>query len=87
MTRGLVSVIIPTYNRADYVVEAIRSAKAQTYRLKQIIVVDDGSCDDTARRVAEVGGVEYHYKINRGTPREHSPITPRGAGRRLVGDD
>ncbi len=66
MTRGLVSVIIPTYNRADYVVEAIRSAKKQTYRLKQIIVVDDGSCDDTARRVAEVGGVEYHYKINRG---------------------
>src|SRR2546429_9329268 len=49
MTRGLVSVIIPTYNRADYVVEAIRSAKAQTYRLNQIIVVDDGSCDDTAR--------------------------------------
>src|SRR5207253_4379052 len=66
MTRGLVSVIIPTYNRADYVVEAIRSAQAQTYRRTQIIVVDDGSCDDTARRVSEVGGVEYHYQINRG---------------------
>jgi glycosyltransferase involved in cell wall biosynthesis len=66
MIKGLVSVIIPTYNRADYVVEALRSAKAQTYPLKQIIVVDDGSCDDTARRVAEVGGVEYYYQANSG---------------------
>jgi glycosyltransferase involved in cell wall biosynthesis len=66
MTKGLVSIIIPTFNRADYVVEAIRSAKAQTYPLKQIIVVDDGSCDQTARRVSEVGGVEYYYQVNRG---------------------
>jgi glycosyltransferase involved in cell wall biosynthesis len=80
MTRGLVSVIIPTYNRADYVVEAIRSAKAQTYPLKEIIVVDDGSCDDTALRVAEVGGVEYHYKTNRGqgAARNHGLRLARG---------
>jgi glycosyltransferase involved in cell wall biosynthesis len=66
MIEGLVSVIIPTYNRAGYVVEAIRSAQAQTYPLKQIIVVDDGSGDATARRVAEVGGVEYRHQRNRG---------------------
>ena len=66
MIKGLVSVIIPTYNRAEYVVEAIRSAKAQTYPSKQIIVVDDGSGDDTARRVAEIGGVEYCHQHNRG---------------------
>lgn len=66
MIEGLVSIIIPTYDRADYVVEALRSAKAQTYPLKQIIVVDDGSRDDTARRVTEVGGAEYHYQENRG---------------------
>src|SRR5207244_8190881 len=66
MTRGLVSVIIPTYNRADYVVEAVRSAQAQTYSRKQIIVVDDGSRDDTAHRVAEIGDVEYYYQAHRG---------------------
>jgi glycosyltransferase involved in cell wall biosynthesis len=67
MIKGLVSVIIPTYDRADYVVEAVRSAQAQTYPHKQLIVVDDGSHDDTARRVAELGGgVEYRYQANRG---------------------
>src|SRR2546423_6776486 len=66
MIKGLVSIIIPTHNRADYVVEAIRSAKAQTYPLKQIIVADDGSCDDTARRVSVAAVVEYYYQGNRG---------------------
>ncbi|MCA1612607.1 MAG: glycosyltransferase [Acidobacteria bacterium] len=66
MIKGLVSVIIPTYNRAGSVVEAVASARAQTYPHKQILVVDDGSRDDTARRLADLEGVEYHYQENRG---------------------
>lgn len=66
MINSLVSIVIPTYNRAGYVVEAINSAKAQTYPFKQIIIIDDGSCDDTARRVAEVEGVEYYNQSNNG---------------------
>jgi glycosyltransferase involved in cell wall biosynthesis len=65
-TKGLVSILIPTFDRADFVVEAIRSVKAQTYLARQIIVIDDGSTDDTAGRVAAIEGVEYYHQNKRG---------------------
>ena len=46
-TPGLVSVIIPTYNRAALLLEAIESLRQQTWRALEIVVVDDGSTDDT----------------------------------------
>lgn len=52
----LVSVIIPTYNRADRVLAAIESALAQTYHELEVIVVDDGSTDATMDALEVLAG-------------------------------
>jgi glycosyltransferase involved in cell wall biosynthesis len=48
---GLVSIVIPTFNRKAYLLEAIRSAINQTYRPIECIIVDDGSTDNTKELV------------------------------------
>jgi len=55
MRELLVSVIIPTYNRAQLVCEAIENVLEQTYQSIELIVVDDGSTDDTHSRLRQFG--------------------------------
>lgn len=65
----LVSIVIPVYNGSDYLSEAIDSALAQTYPNLEIVVVNDGSCDDGAtERIALSYGdkIRYFSKVNGG---------------------
>jgi glycosyltransferase involved in cell wall biosynthesis len=57
-----VSIILPTFNRADTIVRAVKSARAQTYQDWELIVVDDGSTDDTA---ALIGGMDRRLTLIR----------------------
>jgi len=66
MQSPLVSVIIPTYNRASKVMTAVESVMGQTYPLIQLIVVDDGSVDQTRDLLTQVDGITYVYQKNAG---------------------
>lgn len=63
----VVSIIIPTYNSAQFVTSAVDSALGQTYRDVEIIVVDDGSQDSTRSVLAPYAGrIRYLRQENRG---------------------
>src|SRR5262245_26551242 len=62
----LVSVVIPCYNQAHFLREAIESVRAQTYPAVEIVVVDDGSADDTSAVAAGYPGVRCLRQQNQG---------------------
>jgi len=67
----LVSVIIPTYNRAKFITEAIDSVLTQAFQNFEIIIIDDGSTDDTRKILLtylreKPDKIRYIYQENRG---------------------
>lgn len=84
---SLVSVIVPVYNRAAMLAEAVASVVAQTYRPLEIIIVNDGSTDDTGEVIDELAKRHTdlirvrHQDVNRG------PGVAREAGRRIARGD
>jgi glycosyltransferase involved in cell wall biosynthesis len=55
MAKELISIIVPAYNASKYLRDAVESALDQTYLEREIIVVDDGSTDNTPHILAEYG--------------------------------
>lgn len=75
----LVSVIMPVYNGERFLAAALRNVLAQDYRPLQIVVVDDGSTDDTRAIAAQFGDdVRYVHQTRRG------PAAARNTGLRLA---
>ena len=70
-----VSVVIPTYNSGCYICEAIESVLAQDYQDFELIVVDDGSTDDTAARLAR-----YEHRIQYIFQHNQERSTARNSG-------
>jgi glycosyltransferase involved in cell wall biosynthesis len=63
----LVSVIIPTYNRAHVISRAVESVLAQTFQDFELLIVDDGSHDETREILASYGNrITYLYQENHG---------------------
>jgi len=79
--RPLISVIIPCYNQARFLGEAVESVRAQTYPRAEVVVVDDGSTDHPAEVAARYPGVGLFRQQNQG------PAAARNTGvRQSKGD-
>ena len=60
-----ISVVIPTYNSGRLVVEAVESALSQTRPPEEVIVVDDGSTDETRQQLSPfLDRIQYIYQLN-----------------------
>ena len=60
-----ISVIIPTYNRSNFLLSAINSINSQSYQVDEIIVVDDGSTDNT-KEILDKLNIKYIYQDKKG---------------------
>lgn len=84
MPGARVSVVIPCWNYAVYLSDAIESVLAQTRAADEIIVVDDGSTDNTAEVVRRYPGTIYLYQPNRGLAAARNAGLQRSRGEYLV---
>ena len=80
---NLVSTIIPVYNRPKFLIESVNSVLAQTHRPIEIIIVDDGSTDETPQ-IAEQLSIQYPDLIRWRQQTNQGPGPARETGRQLA---
>jgi len=61
-----ISVVIPTYNRYEVLKRALASVYAQTHKAKEVIVIDDGSTDNTSQIIKDFPDIKYFFQNNAG---------------------
>jgi glycosyltransferase involved in cell wall biosynthesis len=77
----LISIIIPTFNRAHYICETLKSIIAQTYTNWECIIVDDGSSDDSLLVINSFAKKDVRFRlINRPSDRNKGASTCRNIG-------
>jgi glycosyltransferase involved in cell wall biosynthesis len=84
MEANLITVVIPCYNQARFLDEAIGSVLQQTHAQRELIVVDDGSTDDTAVVAAKYPEVRLLRQENRGLAAARNRGWAAAQGRYLV---
>ena len=82
--RGVVSIVIPCYNQAHFLADAIESALHQRYPRLEVLVVDDGSPDNTGEVAARYPGVRYVHQDNAGLSAARNTGIRRTNGEFLV---
>ncbi len=81
---GLATIIIPVFNRPDMLKDAVASALAQTYRPIEVLIIDDGSSDETQQVAQELAANNHEisaYRIENSGPglaREHGRLRAKG---------
>lgn len=78
--RPLVSVIMAAYNAAEHIGEALESVLAQEWRPLEVVVVDDGSTDETAEIVRRYPDVVYVQQENQGPSAARNAAVERSSG-------
>src|SRR5258708_15666443 len=80
----LVSIIIPSFNHGQYLLDALKSIWLQSYKTVEIIVVDDGSTDNTGDILKEYPQVKYIYQNNQGLSAARNTGIKNSSGEFLI---
>jgi len=67
MKTGVISVVMTVFNGAQFLRDALNSIERQNFSNLEVIVIDDGSTDDSAAIAQSYSFVSYHYQENQGT--------------------